>query len=1338
MFAYAIGLACISTAATNTLLAASPADTQSEFFENKIRPILVEHCYACHNSAETAEAGIKLDSRQGVLDADIIEPGFPEKSYLMDVLRHQVEDMEMPKDGPKLEDRVLEDFSRWIEMGAPDPRDTPPDVGELADAISWEATLKRRKSWWSFQPIRRELPPNAGSTDHPVDQFVTALQEQHGLTAAPRATNGVLVRRLYFALIGLPPLPGEAEEWVERLEAGQEGYEALVDHLLQSRHFGERWARHWMDWIRYAESHGSEGDPRIDNAWQYRDYLIRALNLDVPYDQLIREHIAGDLLEKPRINDRLGINESAVGPTHWRMVFHGFAPTDALDEKVRFIDDQVNTFSKAFLGLTVSCARCHDHKFDAISQKDYYSLFAILAACRPARTVIDTEERQTLNQEKLRALKPRIRQAIARDWQNTLPIKDRLIELSSEAKQPNALLHPLYLVKQQGERGHPVTSSWQAQANRHADQQKRRETFGTENIVTHWNLAEQADYSQWYRHGAGLARTPSVAGAFALQSDGDVLEGIYPSGIYSHLISAKQAARLTSRDFDLKDETELWIRVIGDSGAQSRYVVQDYPRNGTVYPVTNLSPTWKWQRYDLQYWTGDSVHIELATGKDAPLLVKNSDRSWFGIRQAVLVRRGTTGPVDYPAFLDCIFADDQPLDSLNAVAEQYTKAIEDAVQAWERGSSTDAQAELLWECVRLRLLPNQLDLLPTAAPFVNEYRSLESEIPVPTRVPGLDETHGRKQALFVRGNHKTPGELVERRFLEAIDSTPYPTLQSGRLELAKDLLRGDNPLTRRVIVNRIWHHLFGNGIVATPDNFGRLGSKPTHPALLDYLATRFKDDGWSIKKAIRLIVTSKTWQQSSVVATEITEADPRNLYLARTNLRRLDAEAIRDSMLLASGRLDARQFGASVDERSDRRSIYVRVIRNSLPPLLRAFDFPEPFTAKGRRDVTNVPAQSLTLMNDRQVLEYAKSMADNSIRTNASTEERIRWMFNQALCRHPTKAEVLRATEFLEAVRVDAQKARTRKLALETKLLTINRKIDGLRNPARDLLIESLSKDEPADSASPPEPWLSWSFESSLSDDDNTLKAKAHGGSHIADGALIIRDGGYVTSGTLPKDLAEKTLEAWVQLDDLRQRGGGVMTVQTRNGVSFDSIVFGEQSPGQWLAGSNNFARTQSFGGPAETLATKETIHIAITYQSDGTITGYRNGVRYGKPYKSRGLKTFQAGDTIISFGVRHLPASGNRLLAGQITRANLYDRALTDGEVLATSKSNGIYVTEKQIRDALEPVQREKLAALKSQQQDILQTLADAEPTLDDGDLATLTELARAIFTFKEFIFIQ
>lgn len=1333
-------------------VAADPS--QIEFFETKIRPVLVEQCYKCHNSATRADSELAVDHRAALLKGGdggpIVVPGKPAESRLLPILRHEVVGMKMPEDGAKLDDRVIADFEKWIAMGAPDPRDAPPTAEELATATAWDQLLQKRKAWWSFQPIRNIAPPNPAEntwSTHPIDQFVLVKQREKGLTATVMAEPRVLVRRLYFALIGLPPTADEVQTWTVRLEQAG-GFESLVNHLLESPHFGERWARHWMDWIRYAETHGSEGDPTIENAWRYRDYLIRAMNSGVSYDQLVREHIAGDLLEQPRLNSTLGINESMIGPAHWRMVFHGFAPTDPLDEKVRFIDDEINTFSKAFLGLTVSCARCHDHKFDAISQRDYYALFGILGSCRPGRNAINSTEELNRNRGELAELKPKIRSAIATSWLEYAPqLHQRLLKDSSlwqKSDQPKHLLQHWAQLHQDLNGGMSFDEAWKRRETAWKADRERRAASLARPRFRSWNLAQPADNAKWFRAGTGLDEEPSAAGEFAVAVEGDrVLGGIYPAGVYTNKLTAKHAGNFSSEEVHLDDEYDLWVRVIGEGGSSIRYVVQDYPRDGTVFPVRKIAPEWQWQKFDLTYWNGDDFHLELAAGPDAPVIVNNEPRSWFGISEAYLVKKGEPGPVtDSQEFLDPLFesAAQQAPRSLEELANRYVVALVSAVNAWRNQDLTDAQARMLDACVRQGLLPNQLDQLAAVKPLMAEYRKLEEAIVVPTRVPGVQETVARNQRLFERGNHKQPSDEVPRRFLEAIDATPYQTTQSGRRQLAEDVLRDDNPLTRRVIVNRIWHHLFGRGIVATPDNFGRLGLAPSHPELLDHLATRFKVDGGSIKGMIRFIVTSKTWQLSSRPSEASQQIDPDNEYLSHAHLRRLEAEAIRDSLLTATQSLNQELYGPPVDGQSARRSIYVRVARNSLDPFLRAFDFPEPFSAMGRRDVTNVPAQSLTMLNDQRLDELSAAWAERLLAgTWTNDEARLNGMFLTALGRPALPEETDEFKLYLTTIKAERTRIAAQIAEVRQELDERKNSIQSLVESVRQRKLDEMKISPEIGKHVAPRPIARWQFDGDLHDVIGSVHGKLMGGATVDNGVLSLNQQGYVITAPITQTLKAKTLEVWVQLDNLSQRGGGAMTIQSRDGGTFDSIVFAEQNPQEWLSGSNNFARTQSFQGSAEAEAGNRPVQVAIVYQNDGQVVGYREGQPYGKPYQSNGPQEFKAGDAIIGFGIRHLPAGGNRMLAGRILRAQLYDRALSAQEVLASSLAAPFFLSDAQILAAMSEEERQQWDAGKRQiivAEKKLQswgTMVDAT-----GEKSLWADLARAMFLFQEFLFVK
>lgn len=1356
-------------ALANTLRSAdSPTPDQIEFFEAKIRPVLVEHCYECHNSDSTTEAEFALDWREplragGQSGAAISAE--PAASLLLQVMRHEIEGLEMPEGGERLSDAVLADFQRWIAMGAPDPRDAPPSADDLAKSTSWEAVREKRAKWWSFQPIRDIQPPKGdpGWSDHPIDQFTYRKMFAAGLQPAEQADRTTLARRVYFALTGLPPTPQQIDAFVN--DKSDDAYLQLVDQLLDSPHFGERWARHWMDWIRYAQSHGSEGDPRIEGADLYRDYLIRAINDDVPYDQMVREHIAGDLLANPRSNAELGVNESRIATAHWRMVFHGFAPTDALDERVRFTDDAIDVVSKAFLGLTVSCARCHNHKFDAISQADYYALAGIVDSTRPGRAAIDLPARLNMHREALAKLKTEIRDAVVAQWLSKDPIATRLNDIEETAvlaDDPNHVLSLWAQLQRDVADGTTFETAWQRRVEAFSKLKQQHQAFTQQDLPQQWQLGEQNSAGEWFAYGNGLLPPsnttadrlprPSASGEFAVATSGPVLRGIYPAGILSHLISDKHAGLLTSRDFRVQDGQRLWLQIAGDGSSSDRFVVQNYPRNGTVYPVNKLAGAkatrWHWQSFDLAYWQGDDLHIELATARDAPLLVTANNRSWFGIRQAIVTGPGQQAPVVWPEHLAPLFerAQQQTPRTIEAVAELYHDTISAAITAWQEGTIGDSQSLLLDACIAQEILPNTLEQLPAARPLVLRYRQLEKEIPVPRRAPTIAEWKGSDHPLYIRGDHKQPDEAIPRRFLEAIDATAYETSISGRRQFAEDLLRDENPFTARVIVNRLWHHLFGRGIVATADNFGRLGAQPTHPELLDYLATDFRNNGWSIKRMIRRIVTSRTWQQDSQPSKTAKEVDPENLLLSHHTTTRLEAEAIRDALLFVSGRLQSTPPDGSVPGTSDRRSVYVNVIRNALDPFLASFDAPVPFTCKGRRDVTNVPAQALMMLNNPFVIGAAERLARESVGNPAlsDTRQRIASIWRRTLGTAPNDQQLQAAMAFLQSSESGYEAVRRQIVAIEADIVARRQEIAEIVEPARQTILDSAATKaggpESSETGKAPSllasPISEWNFGSLASDPALNDKLTLHGSAKLQGGALLVDSGGWAQAAPLKQTLTEKSLEVVVQLDKLEQQGGAAISMQTTNGVLFDAIVYAERERQRWMNGSDHGKRTTSFGGPDESDVVSEPVHLVITYTSDGTIACYRNGQLYGKPYKTS-VQTFPAEQSEVIFGLRHgKQATRNRMLSGRIYEARLYDHALLPEQVQALSTKSVHVVSYEQIVATLDLSTRQQLNQLEDQLQQLREEQTQFTKVPDA--LQHWIDFAHSLLNTKEFIYVR
>ena len=1322
-----------------------PAD-QVEFFEKKIRPVLAEACYECHNSIEKKKGGVALDWRDALIESDVIVPGDPEASVLMASIRHEEGFEPMPDKKPKLSKLTIRQFEEWIRMGAPDPREKKPTKEDLENQVDWTAVREQRTEWWSFQPI---ADPEVPSVDDPewkgsdVDRFVYAKLQEAGIEPQSTASPEVLVRRLHLILTGLPPTPGVVDSF--SADPSPRAYEDLVDTLLASEAFGERWGRYWLDWFRYAESHGSEGDPPVPYATIYRDYVIRALNEDVPYDQLLREAVAGDLLDQPRVNEELGLNESAIGPAHFRMVPHGFGVTDAYDEQIIFTDNQVDVLTKATLGMTLSCARCHNHKFDPLSQEDFYKMYGILISSRPGVINVDSPELQALHREELGAKKPAIREAFADLWLSRVDEAIEALENADRAELSEAATkdetHPFHpWIKLRNGKGEEIGREWKALQQRHQDRLKQK-AERIEMAAFYADLREQETYDRWFRNGTGLGEEVASAGSFAIAPEGDeALTGIYPRGIYSHLVTDKDNATLQSV-FHLAEGNSALIRATG-SNAFGRLVVRSYPLiHGGLHPAPALTDSFQWiNQKKYSYWNGEQVYFQLNTGPDQTAKATNG-RAWFGVTEVYggeepIPNVGTPAvalPGELPRVVD-----------RESLLEFYHVALRDALAAWKEAATTDEQAALIDAFRRHDLLPSKLAALPEdLRGMIEGYREQEREIREPVRAPGVIEGQPWEQPFLVQGNYRNEEEPVARGFLEVFGAPVYPKEASGRRELAEDLVSQENTLVTRVLVNRLWHHVFGRGLVESTDNFGRLGKPPTHPELLDHLAMRFREeDDWSLKSAIRRLVTSRAFRSASVAPPEVAEKDPENLLHSYYSPRRLDAEAIRDTIGFVSGSLAE-------------RAVYRRQKRNSLDPFLAAFNYPIPTTTVGVRDSTNVPAQSLMLLNNSTVQQAANRWRDRILKDRSLTtdEARIVRLFEQGYSRKPTDAELQACLAFLEAkpdigailqLSEAVERAREDIAGLEQRKSALVRPVRDRLQAAADQRNEVRKKEAGTESIDL-KPIARWDFEEDLRDSIGGRNARILGEAEVRGGALVLA-GGCVLTDPIGKDLEAKSMEVLVQLDDLDQRGGGAITVQTLNGATFDSIVFAEIGSREWLAGSNNHARTLPFEGPAETLSEEEPVRMILVYEADGTTRAYRNGKPYGEPIRKRELQAFRGEDTQVAFGIRHgTGPGGNRMLRGKVFEAHLYDRALTPEEVAAASSGQLLeVVTEEQVLTALDPATREKvdglaeqIAKMEADASKLTRRLAaeqKAQGSLSDG----FARLAHALLNSKELIYVH
>jgi hypothetical protein len=747
-----------------------------DFFESKIRPVLTQHCYKCHSASDgKSESGLTLDTREGIRKGGdrgpAVVPDDPGASLLLAAISHVDPDLKMPPRKDRLPDSVVADFRRWIEMGAPDPRS-----GDAARSPRPPVDLEAGRRFWSFQKPKIHLPPETKNRDwarRDLDRFIVARLEAAELAPSPDAEPQVLLRRLHFDLVGLPPAPRTIRAFLKRVKDGglDAALEAEVDALLASEHFGERWGRHWLDVARFAESSGKEANISFPDAWRYRDYVIDAVNADLPFDRFLVEQIAGDQLpydsDAERARLLIATGYLALGPKN-------LDEGNALQFAADVIDEQIDAVTRGVMASSVACARCHNHKFDPYSMEDYYALAGVFASTKTY--------------------------------------------------------------------------------------------FGT------------------------------------------------------HVSPAN--------------------RVGGDP-------------------------------------------LVLPRGAGLPIFHK----------------------------------------SLPEKKVLELKAQLAALKAGKPTTLTDA-LRIFWTSGGIK---GQLDKVDEAGQAL------------PLAMGVLDREETADAPLLERGEVGRPGKIVPRRFprvIEINDAPAVPAHRSGRLELARWLTDPDHPLTARVMVNRVWRHLFGAGLVRTVDNFGFTGERPTHPELLDTLAVEFAANGWSLKKLIRELVLSRTYRQASTWQKEPFQSDPDNRLLWRASKRRLDAEAIRDAMLAASGELDeARPAGSLVPRQigdkpisligldprlpadldgSLHRSVYLPVLRDRLPDVLDLFDFAEPSLVTGDRETTNVPVQALYLMNSPFVQARAKGLSARLSKGSKSSEAQIQQAFELCFGRRPDHDELKKAAAFLE------------------------------------------------------------------------------------------------------------------------------------------------------------------------------------------------------------------------------------------------------------------------------------------------------------------------------------
>jgi cytochrome c553 len=1041
---WAAALAAVVTASivAPALRAESPTPDGAEFFEKKVRPILVEKCQKCHGS-QRQKGGLRLDSREAAFkggeSGPVIVAGHPEKSELVRAVNYEADGFQMPPTG-KLDAESIAVLANWVRLGAPWPASAASGNRQRTQA---SFDFAERAKHWSFRPLRTGRPPMAPQASwarNPLDCFLASQLHGSGLDPAPTADRRTLLRRITFDLTGLPPTREEIHVFLA--DDSSAAYEKVVDRLLASPHYGVRWGRHWLDLVRYAETCGHEFDFDIPAVWPYRDYMVRAFNDDLPYDAYVTEHIAGDSLTSPRRNPRDATNESIIGTAFWWFAQAKQSPVDVRAEQCDTVDNQIDVFGKAFLGLSIACARCHDHKFDPIRAQDYYALAGFLRSSRRQVAFIDDPAPVERFAEWRRAEAARRLQNVAASLAAKPTTSDETVT------DPEGILRPWKALGSLPA-GRTFTT---ARLELAKDVNQRDAQCGARQgaAVAFENFAKP-DFAGWQISGPAFGSRPSRAGDFVLGIDPDrPIEQLAPAGAaHSGLISPKLRGSIRSKAFTI-DKPYIHYRATRQhaAGAEPRQlkagqlnlivdgfqVIRDPLYGHLSITVANDAPT-AWYTQHVAKLKGERAYIEIV----------DEDDGWIAV-DSIVFSDDPRPPERPPNRLIAALLNDGSLDSGDKLVARYSKLFTETLRLWKAGGladdpyAGDRVAILDWLC-RRRRVPAERPASHELATLLSDGRRREAAFERANRVIAMIDGTAENEHVLVRGNHKKPGPEVPRRFLEVFGGRPIPATatSSGRLQLAREITGSAKPLLARVLVNRLWQHHFGRGLVAPPDDFGKNGQPPTHPALLDYLAAEFIRSGWSIKHMQRLMVLSAAYRMSSRdVNAKSAAADPENRLLHRMPVKRLEAEAIRDSILAVSGRLNERLEGPSIPVYLDefmtgrgrpttsgpldgdgRRSIYLAVRRNFLTPMFLAFDYPATGTTAGRRGTSNVPAQALALLNNPFVVQQADLWAKQltatggRIRTATTAAPTIDTLYETAFGRLPTAVEQAAAQEFL-------------------------------------------------------------------------------------------------------------------------------------------------------------------------------------------------------------------------------------------------------------------------------------------------------------------------------------
>ncbi|MGH9843682.1 MAG: PSD1 and planctomycete cytochrome C domain-containing protein, partial [Blastocatellia bacterium] len=918
-FKAALTLALLILAAWHSLPASArlspPANDGHEFFEKKVRPLFAASCAKCHNP-KARIAGLDLTTAEGFTrggeSGALVDKEKPEESRLLKVVSYDGA-MKMPPTG-KLKDDEVAVLTAWVKMGAPWPGAEKP-----AAAANWPKNSSVRefteaeKAFWSYQPVRSVTPPavkNASWAQSPIDRFILQKLEEKGLAPAPAADKLTLLRRATFDLTGLPPSENEIREFLA--DNSPDAFKKVVDRLLASPRYGERWGRHWLDVARYADSTGNDEDHRYPHAWKYRDYVIESFNKDLPYDQFVGEQIAGDLLppkDGEPVNRRgiIATGFLALGPK-------AIAQQDKKKMLYDVYDEQVEVTSKAFLGLTLACARCHNHKFDPLLTRDYYAMTGIFASTRsftnPDSHVSVVLEKPLVGKEEFE--------------------KYTAAKKAHQEKEKCARLQMEEIVDSV------------------KDQMvKRLAPRMAEYMLTAHKV---------YQNGPMLMDAQAVA----------TMAGLEPE------VVKKWVEELKPKDLTPQHLLE-WRNASPEK----------LPEVAKGYQDRFLARLAEWEK-EIAEWRGQyqkAVAAQSASLPDRPKFEAGEDR-----------------------FFDAVYMDKSGPFSVSEKDK-------------EKFSAEQQQ--------QIATLQKQLEVLKKSAPAE------------PDMACAIEEGEQVAQPVFIRGDYNNHGEDAPKSFpaiLSRYDTKPAFS-GSGRLQLAEWLTQPEHPLTARVMANRIWQWHFGEGIVRTPDNFGIMGERPTHPELLDYLAKQFVAGGWSVKAMHRQIMLSSAYQMASINPKLAPDADPDNRLLMRFNRRRLSAEEMRDAMLRIDGTIDltvggSLQTGRGTDgennqgrlsvnpEKQKRRTVYLPLRRANLPTLLNLFDFGDATTMSGKRQLTNVATQALFWLNSQFLTDRSVELAKSLLAKEGTDDAaRVEAAYLRILNRRAEKEEIEPSLKYIAGFR---------------------------------------------------------------------------------------------------------------------------------------------------------------------------------------------------------------------------------------------------------------------------------------------------------------------------------